>query len=124
MRASGKPKVKEAFAGDLREILPALFFHDGERQSCAQVTDDGHQRNKRCLSSDVNCVYYGLKSCIFVEVDDLWILGSTHQPDELKTMITYSKSFGGEKDENTGYKCHPIGIITSFTHPRPVLYRE
>jgi branched-chain amino acid transport system ATP-binding protein len=40
-------KVKEAFAGDLREILPALFFHDGERQSCAQVTDDGHQRNKR-----------------------------------------------------------------------------
>jgi ABC-type branched-subunit amino acid transport system ATPase component len=40
-------KVKEAFAGVLREILPALFFHDGERQSCAQVTDDGHQRNKR-----------------------------------------------------------------------------
>lgn len=26
-------------------------------------------------SSGVNCVYYVLKSCIFVEVDDLWSIG-------------------------------------------------
>jgi hypothetical protein len=27
---------------------------------------------------DVNCVYYGLKSCILVEVDVLWITGRSH----------------------------------------------
>ena len=33
----------------------------------------------RCLSSDLNFVYYELKYCIFVEVDDLWITGKTTQ---------------------------------------------
>lgn len=28
-----------------------------------------------CLSSGVNCIYYGLKSCILVKDDDLWITG-------------------------------------------------
>lgn len=27
----------------------------------------------RYLSSGMNCVYYGLKFCLFVEVDGLWI---------------------------------------------------
>ena len=27
----------------------------------------------RCLSSNVNCVYYGFKSCVFVNAHDLWI---------------------------------------------------
>ena len=37
-------------------------------------------RKMRCVVPifvlDVNCVYYGLKSCILVEVDVLWITGS------------------------------------------------
>jgi hypothetical protein len=33
----------------------------------------------RCLSSGVNCIYYGLKSSIFAEVDDLRITVNYHE---------------------------------------------
>jgi hypothetical protein len=53
----------------------------------------------RCLSLGVNYVYYGLKSCIFIVVEDLWITGkniaSTRRHEksllQLNTYILYAK---------------------------------
>ncbi len=46
---------------------------------------------RQCLSSGENSVCYGLKFCIFVEVDDLLLSGRKQEPDEtcfLATMQT------------------------------------
>jgi hypothetical protein len=42
------------------------------------------------FSSGINCVHYGLESCIFVEVDDSWTIGSS------KAFIdaTYKEEYG------------------------------
>jgi hypothetical protein len=70
----------------------------------------------------VNHVYYGLKSCIFVEVNVLLISRSTHQPDEQELLRTFSW-VAYRRDPYTFTK--PFPSLPEFwqTRARPVRMR-
>jgi hypothetical protein len=71
----------------------------------------------RCLSSGVNCVYYGLKSSIFFEVDDLLLTGRSEFRQEM------GLTFGENRDKVKGSRAkvneiwipHQVGDVQGMT---------
>ena len=64
-----------------------------------------------CLSSDENCVYYGLQGCVFVTVDDLRITGR----NRLSVTSTSPYICNGMDINNYGKKGWKTNLVSSIT---------